>query len=63
MGQIAATLGKETWIMVTYVPADFRWGIESSNTHWYENVKLFRQKNINNWDSVILSIKKLLLNK
>ena len=63
IAHIAATLGKETWIMLPFVP-DFRWGIKGSNTHWYgKNVKLFRQKKINDWDNVVFEIKSLLETK
>ena len=59
VGHIAATLEKETWIMLPYVP-DFRWGIKDTNSHWYNKVRLFRQHKINSWDEVIVDIKKLL---
>ena len=60
IGHIAATMEKETWIMLPYVP-DFRWGLKNSKTTWYKNVRLFRQKKINSWESVILEIKKALI--
>ena len=57
LAHISATLGKKTWIMLSKVP-DFRWGLNKSNTHWYNNVKLYRQLQINNWEDVVLRIKK-----
>ena len=42
IGHIAATMGKETWIMLSYVP-DFRWRLKSSKTTWYKDVRLFIQ--------------------
>ena len=60
IGHIAATIEKETWIMLPYVP-DFRWGLKNSKTTWYKDVRLFRQKKINSWESVILELKKALI--
>ena len=62
IGHIAATMEKETWIMLSYVP-DFRWGLKGSKTTWYKDVRLFRQKKINLWESVILEIKNALIEK
>jgi hypothetical protein len=62
IGHIAATMEKETWIMLSYVP-DFRWGLKSSKTTWYKDVRLFRQTKINLWESVILEIKNALIEK
>jgi len=62
IGHIAATMEKETWIMISYVP-DFRWGLKSSKTTWYKDVRLFRQKKINVWEDVILEIKNALIEK
>ena len=46
IGHNAATIEKETWIMLPYVQ-DFRSGLKSSKTTWYKDVRLFRQKKIN----------------
>ena len=62
IAHIAATMGKETWILLPFVP-DFRWGMNNSKTVWYNNVRLFRQKKINLWDDVILEIKNALAEK
>ena len=57
---ISATLRKKTWVMIPYVP-DFRWGLKKSTTPWYDSIKLFRQKKIDDWDSVIYEIKNELI--
>ena len=56
LAHISATIGKKTWIILSKVP-DFRWGLNSIKTPWYDNVKLYRQKERNNWEDVILKIK------
>lgn len=62
IAHIAATMEKETWILLPFVP-DFRWGLNNTKTTWYNNVRLFRQKNLNQWDPVITEVKKELLKK
>ena len=62
IAHIAATMGKETWILLPFVP-DFRWGLNQSTTSWYKTVKLFRQKKTNQWEQVIKEVKKKLLQK
>jgi hypothetical protein len=49
---LAGLLGVETWALLPYKP-DWRWGLEGNNTPWYSSVKLFRQKNKNDWSSVL----------
>ena len=55
-------MNKKTWIIISHVP-DFRWGLKDAKTIWYDNVKLYRQKKINNWNSVISDLKKDLIKK
>ena len=59
VAHISATLGKETWILLPLVN-DFRWGTKNEKTVWYKNVKLFRQTKINQWQDVVIKIKKNL---
>ena len=35
IAHIAATMGKETWILLPFVP-DFRWGLKTKKTIWYK---------------------------
>ena len=63
IAHIAATMNKNTWIIIPHVP-DFRWGLKRVHkTIWYDNVKLYRQKKINDWNSVISNLKKDLIKK
>ena len=59
IAHISATMNKNTWIIIPHVP-DFRWGLKKNTTNWYENEKLFRQKNINECDNAINEILNLL---
>ncbi len=55
----AGSLGVHTWALIPASP-DFRWMLEKETSLWYKNIRLFRQKQFNNWNPVIQSIKKEL---
>ncbi len=55
VAHLAGALDKPLWILLPYV-ADYRWMIDRIDSPWYSSATLFRQKEINNWDSVISSI-------
>jgi hypothetical protein len=52
---LAGALGKKTWALIPYNP-DWRWGIESDTTQWYQNMKLYRQGNSSDWNDVFAKI-------
>lgn len=54
---LAGAMGKKTYALLSFLP-DWRWEIEGSETYWYPSMKLFRQKNKNDWISVFEEIKK-----
>ncbi len=57
LGHLAATLGKKTWIALSFI-SDWRWFQDKKKSAWYENVRLYRQKKIGNWEEVFKIIKK-----
>ena len=65
LAHLSATAGIKTWILIPKVP-NFRWGLKNPKTSWYNNVTLYRQKEIYDWESAvsdIVSDLKFLLNK
>jgi hypothetical protein len=52
---LAGALGKETWLMLSYVP-DWRWLLDRDDSPWYPSLKLYRQKAIGDWSSVFKDI-------
>lgn len=62
MAHLGGAMGIKTWILLPYFP-EWRWGINSNCSWWYDSVRLFRQKTIDNWTEVFQEVKKELLNK
>ena len=58
---LAGLLGVKTWLALGYV-SEWRWGIDGSNTYWYDSVKVFRSKIQNNWTDVLDEMKNELNN-
>ena len=48
---------KKTWIALPFV-SDWRWFRDEKKSVWYENVTLYKQKQIGNWEEVFKSIRK-----
>ena len=59
---LAASMGKETWGLLSYVP-DWRWGLKSKSTCWYPSLRLFRQERPGDWESVFSAVREELSKK
>ncbi|MFK7865950.1 MAG: hypothetical protein AB8B77_00750 [Alphaproteobacteria bacterium] len=64
---LAASMGKPCFIMLPFVP-DWRWGIgglgglEQTHSSWYPEARLFRQKQLDDWDSALAQLTQSLQN-
>jgi len=52
VAHLAGSLGVPTFVFVPYIP-DWRWGVEGSQTFWYDSVKLYRQEFPGCWKKCI----------
>jgi len=52
IAHLAGGMGKKVWLLLKDIPF-WTWGLEGENTFWYPSMKLFRQKERNNWDEVM----------
>lgn len=51
MLHLAGAMGVPTIALIPFLP-DWRWGLDSEDTIWYESVKLFRQRRPGDWEEV-----------
>lgn len=58
---LGGAMGIKTWVLLPYLP-EWRWGQNSEHSPWYNSVKLFRQKRIDNWPDVFQKVKNELIN-
>jgi tetratricopeptide (TPR) repeat protein len=52
VAHLAGALGRPTWILLPYTP-DYRWLLDRDDSPWYPAVKLFRQTETRNYESVL----------
>ncbi|NOX18893.1 MAG: hypothetical protein GXO87_11500, partial [Chlorobi bacterium] len=56
---LAGALGKPVLLLLAFV-SDWRWGTDETTAAWYPSVKIIRQKNIGNWNSVFDEVKEIV---
>lgn len=52
---LAGAMGKSVWLLNRF-DSCWRWGVEGTQTHWYPNMKIFRQTQAHNWDEVLNAV-------
>jgi tetratricopeptide (TPR) repeat protein len=52
---LSGAMGKPTWALLPYAP-EWRWMLNRKDSPWYPSMRLFRQSNWNDWDSVFRSV-------
>ena len=49
---LAGALGKETWVLMNYVTS-FYWLLDRTDSIWYQTLRLYRQKTLDDWGGVL----------
>jgi len=49
---LAGAMGKPTWLLLSDIK-DWKWFLKNEDCLWYDSVKLFRQKELGNWEEVM----------
>ncbi|XDZ69376.1 tetratricopeptide repeat protein [Alphaproteobacteria bacterium LSUCC0226] len=52
---LAGALGADTHVLLP-VNQDWRWGLESSKSYWYETLKLYRQETLGEWNQTLKNL-------
>ncbi len=52
---LSGAMGKSTWALLPYAP-EWRWMLGRQDNPWYPTMRLFRQANWGDWDSVFHSV-------
>jgi hypothetical protein len=55
VAHLAGALGVPVWVALPLVP-DWRWLLERDDSPWYPTVRLFRQRQLGNWEDVFVRI-------
>ena len=56
LAHLAGAMGIPTWVILPY-EVNWRWHSDLSKCDWYDNVRLFRQKSLGDWDGVFEEVK------
>jgi ADP-heptose:LPS heptosyltransferase len=56
IAHLAGALGLPTWILLPYMP-DYRWLLDRDDSPWYPTVRLFRQPETREYESVLDSVR------
>lgn len=57
VAHLAGAMGKECWLLIPYIAADYRWGIGNERTPLYPSWRLYRQKTPGDYEEVMLRIR------
>jgi hypothetical protein len=51
VAHLAGALGTRAWVMLSHSP-DWRWLLDRSDSPWYPSIRLFRQLDLGDWETV-----------
>lgn len=57
---LAGALGIPSYVILPLDP-DWRWGLESDKSYWYQSLKLIRNNEFNDWNAAVKRVKEFLI--
>ena len=60
VAHLAGAMGKPVWVLLPHIP-DWRWLLNRQDSPWYSTMRLFRQPQRGNWQSVFTQVKEKLI--
>lgn len=52
---LAGAMGRLTWLLLPH-RYEWRWGLEGEGNHWYDSVRVLRQKTHGDWDGLLTEV-------
>jgi tetratricopeptide (TPR) repeat protein len=59
VAHLAASVGRPTWLLNRH-DSCWRWGFSGDSTPWYPGMRIFRQRNMMDWSSVVAEVRREL---
>ena len=56
---VAGAINRPAWVLIPHAP-DWRWGLEDGTSPWYPSLRLWRQPEYGDWDTVLENIAETL---
>lgn len=60
VAHLAGAMGKPVWLLLPALREDFRWMIGAAASPWYPTMRIFRQTQPGDWDSLVDEVAKTL---
>jgi tetratricopeptide (TPR) repeat protein len=60
VAHLAGAMGRPVWILLPFIPIDWRWMLDREDSLWYPTARLFRQSASREWASVISRVNREL---